>query len=385
MISTLCITAILVFALDAQIFPSVLTELSDNSYKQGMILSFMYFLFPITSGYSGFLSEKVGKPLILSIGSVLMALPFLLGSYFTDINSRILFALLFGIGGGIIEGQGSALLSDLHKDKERSILNISQSFYCLGAASGPLLISLYFRYNTSPALSTILLLFGSLTLGLAPFFLWAYFALHKKSSVLKKNIRNRGKVLFLKDKAFIYLCVAIFLYVAAEGGTIGWLSTYGVIHLSLNLSQAPLLLTVLWTGLGISRSIVGFINIPISDGNLLVLSGLSMIFFQIAAFLFTNLLLVGIMIFCLGLSMGSVWPTLVSIAGRIYKHRSGVAIGIMVGSGALALPIIQPIISILSSIPSFQLRGALMSLSILGVISLFLYKRIVKHETYIYG
>jgi len=132
---------------------------------------------------------------------------------------------------------------------------------------------------------------------------------------------------------FRLLCLTIFLYVAAEIGTASWLARYGVEYLSMSLKTAPLLITFFWIGLGITRLIVGVVPIKISDFKLVTICFISAFTFQLLSFIFLNKYAVFISITLLGASLGTVWPTLVSIAGRFFKDKSGSAVGIMVAAG----------------------------------------------------
>ncbi len=376
MITAIAYFAIFFFAVDAQIYPSIITEVAHTSLGQGLILSSSYLLFPVTSVVAGYFADRIGKPIVLSIGAVVMAVPFILGGFLPLLQLRIIFALAFGIGGGIVEGQASALLTDLHPDRERSVLNISQVFFCLGAAGGPFFISLLYRLVPDITVRSLLLGFGFASLVLFPLFLLLGFynrgrTIHHTEAPIKSLFKN---------KIFRLLCLSIFLYVSAEIGTAGWLARYGVDHLSMSMDTAPLLITFFWIGLGITRFIVGVVPLKISNFNLVTICLSFAFIFQIATFLFLNKYFVFIGITLLGAGMGSVWPTLVSIAGKYFRDKSGSAVGIMVAAGAMGIPVTSLIVSGLSSIPFLRLRGTLLLLALLLAANIVLVRYIRKAD-----
>ncbi len=374
MITALAYFAICFFAIDAQIYPSIITEVAQTTLGQGLILSSSYFLFPVTSVAAGYFADRLGKSYVLALGGIIMAIPFILGGLLPVLQLRIIFALAFGIGGGIVEGQSSALLTDLHPDRERSVLNISQLFYCIGAAGGPFLISLLYRWFPDMQVRSVLLGFGFTSLVLFPLFLAS--GLYRKEKQ-EHHPAAPIKTLF-SNRTFRLLCFAMFLYVSVEMGTVSWLVRYGVDYLSMSLQSAPLLMTFYWVGLGITRFTVGVFPLKISNFTLVTINIAFAFVFQLASFLFLNKYMLFIGITLLGCSIGPVWPTLVSIAGKYFKDKSGSAVGIMVASGAMGIPIISLMISGLSSVPFILLRGSLLIIALFYVGNLILVRYIRK-------
>lgn len=376
MITALAYFAIFIFAVDAQIYPSIITEVTRSPIGQGLILASSYLLFPVTSVAAGYVADRTGKHVVLSIGAVVMAVPFVLGGFLPLLQLRIVFALAFGIGGGIIEGQTSALLTDLHPDRERAVMNISQVFFCLGAAGGPFLISLLYRFIPGLTVRSLLLGFGFTSLVLFPLFLLLGF--YNRGEKMEHPAAPM-KSLF-SNKTFRLMCLSIFLYVSAEIGTAGWLARYGVEHLGMSLQTAPLLITFFWIGLGITRFIVGVVPLKITNFNLVTICLSSALVFQLLTFIFLNKYFVFISITLLGCSLGTIWPTLVSIAGKYFRDKSGSAVGLMVASGAMGIPIISLVVSGLSSIPFLRLRGTLLLLSLLLAANIVLVQFIRKTD-----
>ena len=367
MITVSCLIAILILAVNSQVFPSLLSGLGGPSLQQGLLLSSLFLLFPFASVAAGYAADRSSKRQLIILGLLLMAAAFVLSALFDRIQARTLAVLLFGLGAGIIESQSSALLSDRYPGRERSIMNISQSFFSAGAAGGPLLIALVYRLKPGTGAATFLWAAAALsTLMIGLFFLG-----HERPD-RQERPQPAGFIEMIKKPDLQLLALVIFLYVAAEIGTAGWLAKYTGLYLDLSAELAPIAITIFWAGLGISRVLAGVLPHPVSDRVLLAGSLAFTLVAQVFTFLSGSLVPILIGIGLIGLGMGAVWPTLVAIAGRLFRESSGTAVGIMVAAGGLGTPVIQPIIGLLSDPNRLGLRFTLLGLALLTLVNLVL-------------
>lgn len=359
MTTLLCYAIILVFATGAQVFPSLLTQVEGTAIEHGTLLSSLYLLFPLTSGAAGYLADRIGKRTVLLVGAGVMGIPFAVAATFASLWVWIGAVLLFGVGAGVLEGQASALLCDANPGRERAVLNTSQLFYSAGAAGGPFLIALAINRRPETATSLVLWLAAAMCASLV-----GWIALSRSPvGVAAAPAPVRLKVL-VRDPIWRLLCVAIFLYVAVEAGTAGWIAKYARETLSVSASLAPVALGVFWAGLGVSRAIVGFIRLRMPDRTLLLVMTMAGLLVHVLAFLARSPGIAFALFFILGFCWGTVWPTLVSVAGRRFRSSSGAAIGLMAAAGATAIPATQFVVGWLTSILSIGPRGALLCLAI---------------------
>jgi fucose permease len=313
----LCLHAILVFAVDAQVFPSVLTKIASDSVQQGHLLSSFFLLFPLSSVLSGVMSDRIGKKAVLITGALFLALPFAVSASVEQFWIRVLAVLLFGLGIGAVESQSAAFLADIHPGKERSVINISQLFFSIGAAGGPFLIALAFRLNPDLRLSsllwTIAAVTGTVVIG--------FFFLGDGRST-GPAIERGGFRRVLRDPFGRLLLVAMFFYAATEMGTAGWLPKYAEVYLHFSSGVAPVSLTLFWAGLGFSRALVGFLFHHTRDAHLLMMAlGITLIA-RIAAFTVNLPVASMALFFFIGVGMGTVWPTFVAMIGTRFKESS---------------------------------------------------------------
>ncbi len=91
---------------------------------------------------SGTLTEKFGSKLIFPLG-VLFVLPFLLLSSATNNYTMVLFlSLVAGMGHGLTDTSGVAVIYDCYPKNFSSMLSLNQTFFSLGNTLSPFVISL---------------------------------------------------------------------------------------------------------------------------------------------------------------------------------------------------------------------------------------------------
>jgi FHS family glucose/mannose:H+ symporter-like MFS transporter len=388
MITALSLAAMFLLAVDGQVFPSILTRLGGSSVQEGLLLAALFVFFPLSSVAAGTLSDRIGKRGVVAAGILLVASSFAFSGTFADIRARTLAVLLFGLGGGVVESQISALLSDLNPNRERAVMNLSQTMFSAGAAGGPFLITLVSTLHRELSLSPLLwtvaginfLLFGLFILGpLLPGprrgAAAAKLSTHSTARAIGQHPREDQpgeRLPLLREPLLWILAAGVFLYVAAEMGTAGWLAKFGETELGLRRELAPLCLTLFWGGLGVSRTVLGVGRITWSDRAVLVGSLILTLAGQAAAFTLRSPWAVMVAIATAGFGMGGVWPTLVALAAARFRRSSGTAVGIVVAAGALAIPIVQLLVGQLSRPGLLGLRNSLLGLSLLTLLDLVL-------------
>ena len=354
--------AILVLSVNGQVFPAVLSQINATSFEQGILLSFLFIMFPFTSAAIGLLTDRVGKRFVLAGGALLLGIPFLISAFVGSFWVRTFAVILFGIGMGTVEGQTSALLSDSFPGKERSVMNISQTFFSIGAAGGPFLIVVLYRLFPSMDLFAIFL-----TAGLLGIFLSVGFLFLKTERAMAPSAVNINLHDLLSDRNWKLLAAGLFAYVASEMGTVSWLAKYGTNFLGLSVKTGPVCIALFWTGLGISRFAVGSGFNRFKSRHILLFSFSLTLMFQLLAFSTLKLWVVFPSILFMGIGMGPVWPTIVSVAGARYSGSNGFVVGALIAMGGLAVSAVQPLIGFLAKQEVLGLRYALLSLSLLTV------------------
>jgi FHS family glucose/mannose:H+ symporter-like MFS transporter len=368
--SFLCLYSIFVLALCDQVFPSILTSIGKTTYQQGLFLSSLFLLLPFSYAFAGLAADRMGKKAILTIGALFLAIPFAIASQVGNVWIQIASVVLFGVGMGSVEGQASALLSDTHPGKERSILNLSQVFFCFGAAGGPFLISLAFRLIPDLGVPTLLMAAAAVAFSVV----LGFFTL-KDSHRPYGAVPLSGFKRVLLDKVGRLLLVSMFLYVTVERGIAGWIVKYMEEQFFFEKTAAPFSLTTFWGGMAVSRVIVWLFLPRLRDTHLLGVALLLTLIFQVFIFAVADPSTVLFFLFLFGFGMGTVWPTIIGMVGARFRKSSGSAVGLVAASGAAAVPVIHQVIGILSQERFFGLRASLSGLTLVTALNVFIVYR----------
>lgn len=369
-----CPFLICIFAFCGQVFPTVLSKLSTDSLEQGLLLTALNIFFPFAAWFSGVLADRYGKPPILIVGCLVMSLPFFLASVVAGAGALLLCMLFFGIGGGTVESQSTALLCDVNPGRERRIVSLSQAFFCLGAMAGPFLIAGVYRLYPDLSLTPILLAVGGLAV-VGAFFL---IPLRRLPVVHSSDAAAAPLPRVAYSGELALFTISIFLYVAAEMGLAGWLVIYGSEYYGLGIETAPFLLTCFWAGQAVMRVLFSVVHLPVSDRTILYGSLAGTVVFHALTLATGNVTVLFIAVTLLAVSMGGFWPTMVGMAGARFRGNSGVAVGVVVGLGGLGSSLIQIVIGSLSKIPALGLRGALVFLFVLMLINWLIVRKLTQ-------
>jgi len=322
------------FAATVNIVAAALIHISNSYQLEVEALGRLYLLeflgFYIAVLFGGYLSDKYGKKIPLIIGSILMAFGTGGFSFSHTLFAGAIFLFLFGAGGGLIEGMGTALVRDLFPANPRKMLNFSQAFFCIGALGGPILAGHLLDCNVSWRL-----IFGLFAILICPLiFAYKYLCFPTISTRTGVNIKNVVKI--IKDWKFIFLNIIMFLYVGAEMGIASWVCVFLSKTFNITASEYGLALAAFWLGLISGRLLCGAILARISDKILILISLSASIVFQILALGTNNPSAAAILYFLVGLSLACIWPTIISMVSGLFPHYSSTAIGVTVGSGGLA-------------------------------------------------
>jgi fucose permease len=159
----------------------------------------------------------------------------------------------------------------------------------------------------------------------------------------------------------------MFLYVAPEMGTAGWIAKFAEDAFSLSAAVSPLALALYWGGFSASRALFGSFFHRMKNIHLLLFSLTLALTTHFGAFLSPPALNAFGFIFLVSFGMGCIWPTLVTMTGSRFRETSGSAVGLIIASGAAATPITQWVIGILSRDSAFGLRYTLLGLGLFHV------------------
>ncbi len=266
--------------------------------------------------------------LIVSTLLLMLGLVFLVASE----NMNILRAGIFlvGFGGGVINGETNALVSDIYNDDKRGRkLSILGACYCIGALVWTLASSLSsdFRITTY--------VFAAIMFLSAVFFVFVKFPSAKLAA---DNDSAGAGVLtgfassfkFLKYRALVLIAIVLFFQSALEG-TNGSFTTSFLTNTpdGLDIKQATLSLTVFTIGMMLGRFALAALMKAMSK---IMVLNLYMIIGVVGMLLLVvfpaSIALVFLAMALVGFGIGATYPVMLGYLGSIFRRQSGAAFSI---------------------------------------------------------
>lgn len=338
-------TGILLFGVSMVIIGSLLpvlkTRLGMSDIAAGSLFSILPIGLLVGSVSFGPIVDKFGYRWVLSVAALLLALGFFGVAHSDSLNLLRASIFFFGLGGGVINGGTSALVSDLSEGKNKIInLNWLGMFYGIGAFSMPMILS---RINEIHY-TTVINVVSAISLLIAVVFLLINYPL----TVQKEKISIKLIPVFVKNKLFMAICFYLFFQSAFEAIINNWSVSFFIDKLDTPQSRALMALSISVLGLIIMRILTGsvfknwhhFRVVKLS----LVLFMLGLICLIMPSSYYVYLL--GMLLIGGGLAPG--FPVMLGVAGEIFKGVSGTAFSFAMLIGLTGNIIINYLIGILT-------------------------------------
>ncbi len=322
-------------------------------------VSVQFLGFFVTCLFLGILSDRFGKKRML-IGACISAclgalgwtlapglvepLRKLLENCGTDCSREMLAvisvsvgALLLGAGGGVMESMGAAILTDLHPDRSKYYMNVSQVAYCVGAILPTVAIGKLYPMGVSWKWAFGMTSAGSLVMAL----LCLPLCLPKMSQGRAGHGDFKSTLRVIPSVAVPSICC--FCYVFPEMATATFLGIYLKNHLHAPESMSIFCLPMFWTAVVVGRMVCAYL--PQKQRYEYVISAFMLMAGIIAASqLWVSTWQVSMVLFVLiGLAFSGTWPMIVSLASTRNLEDSGTAAGITISTGSLGC-ILNPIV-----------------------------------------
>ena len=206
------------------------------------------------------------------------------------------FIVPLGLGGGLIESFGSVMVSSYEKPNSSKLLNISQIFYCIGAITAPLMVSL-FLYMGFPW-RMIFIIFGALVFMIMCIFLF----LTRQDPGTRGLVLKEAKVKvpLLNDRLFYFLAATLFTYVTFESIIAFWLPVYYEKGLARSVSTSAMCLSIFWVGLISGRGMITILPGYYTLWPAMIIGGTIVCLCSLCASFIQNSFLVTVFVFCAG-------------------------------------------------------------------------------------
>ena len=302
------------------VLPILKVRLGLNDLEAGGLFSILPFGLLIGSVFFGPLGDKYGYRWVLATACIFLAIGFIGIAHAHILTILRVCIFLFGVGGGVINGATSALISDLSSDdKKIANLNLLGVFFGLGAFGMPIVLSMISESSYVAAMNIV----AATSVLIAILFLLISYPI----TVQKENVSFKLIPLFFKNKLFLIICFFLFFQSAFEAIINNWSVSYFTQHLQVSQNQALIALSFSVLGLTLMRILTGGIFRNISTKNLIRLAflflstGVICLFIQTPSSIYINIF--GLFLIGAGLSPG--FPVMLGLTGNMYKEISGTA------------------------------------------------------------
>ncbi|MBM3793802.1 MAG: MFS transporter [Acidobacteria bacterium] len=350
------ILAIFVYGIIAAMFGTIIPALAKkfllSDTQAGFIFTAQALGMTIASISVGPLIDNKGKKpaLLLGLGLVAAALYGLANASGDEMT--VIFAVVLGVGGGIIVTGANALVSDINPEKRTSVMNGLNLFFGLGGMVTPLLASNLLS-GDPVKLAYFAAVLTTVTLGV-------HFATKMPAPTGERGFKA-GEMGALLSQPVLYLLAAfLFLYVGAEVSVWNWLAKH-LIAIGVSESSA---LNILGTGFAlgilIGRVFVARVLMDIPAPAVTLGAAVLMAITTYAMLQTNDPTMAGVAVFCAGLAMAPVFPTTLAMVGDAFPRATATAMGIVITCGWIGLLVMSPIIGSVAS--SSGLRTALLIL-----------------------
>ncbi len=309
------------------ILPYIINEGGLSFSFQGTLLSINQIGNLLAVWLSGFLPYAIGRKkstFILGsgivIGFVIMVLtgnPLLL---------LIAFVCL-GVGRGTMSNITNVLVGQYAGNKAAG-LNLLHASFAIGAFISPFIVVICGNLWRVPAIIISIGMFSALLL----------FLKSDLSNSKAKKTKDDGTI--PHSFSFWLNTAILFCYLCGESTFMGWLVTYLLGQGIFPSSLANAMASLLWLMILLSRLITAALSKKLKKERIILFLGSGMLIFTTILVNTTSSVLAAISVLCIGLSMGGIYPTVLSTNEAKY-NKSTVATGTCIAVatiGAVAMP-----------------------------------------------
>ncbi len=366
MLIVAAILAIFVYGMIAAMLGTILPEFSQRfnlSPKQNGNIALAQALGLIAASiYTGPLIDSQGTKAGLLLGLGLAALALLLLPRSNGYGSVMFYLLLLGLGGGSIVTGAFALAGSIHTGSwsTASIFNVVNLFFGLGGMATPFIAANLFKKN-AVALCYFAGIVAAATLVL-------HAATSMPAATIGFELSKAGTV--IGSPVFWLLAAMLFLYVSCEVGVWNWMARH-LISQGIDEGKALNILSLGFAlGITLGRVAVAPILGPISPQMVTLGAAVAMIITLLVAIRAKQPAVAGVAVFCAGLAMAPVFPTVNALANS-YKAFEGVqatAMGLCQTFGWTGLAVSSGIIGAVAGGDPKRLKSALLILPLFSAL-----------------
>jgi len=304
-----------------------------SPYQTGLLVSAQNVGFMGAVLVAGALADGMDKARLMSAGSLVLAVSFFFYYVWPAYALNLAIMAVIGAGIGIYEGTADAMLLGLHSRRQGLHVSVNHFFVTFGCLGTTLyLIFLQTGWRRSMVQS------AAIVLALAALFL---FSRAGRGAADTTTLRQR--IAFLKTQGVLAVLLVLAVFgCGIELGLTGLLTGFLMELRGYGQAASKIGLVLFLAGIAAGRVVLGFVS-----GRASLPAMVTGLFAAAAAcssvLFFVRLPLVGtaVMLLLMGMAVSSLFPLLITMAGRLFKDMSGTALGIVklgVPIGGIVIP-----------------------------------------------
>jgi fucose permease len=361
MLIVAAILAIFVYGMIAAMLGTILPEFSQRftlSPKQNGSIALVQALgLIVASVCAGPLIDSQGTKAGLLLGLGLAAAALFLLPRSTGFGSIAFYLLLLGLGGGCIVNGAFALAGSMGGNTARTF-NLVNLFFGLGGMATPFIAANLFKRN-----AVKLCYFAG---GVAAVTVALHAVTAMPPAKIGFDLSQVGGV--LGAPVFWLLGAMLFLYVSAEVGVWNWMARH-LIAQGIPEGRALNILSLGFAlGITLGRVAVAPVLGSISPKVVTLAAALLMVVTLLVALRSKDAVVAGVAVFCAGLAMAPVFPTVNSMASEAFPAVKATAMGLCQTFGWTGLAVSSGIIGAIAGGDPKRLQKALLILPLFSAL-----------------
>ena len=342
-----------------------------SPYQTGLLVSAQNVGFICAVLVAGALADSTDKARLMSVGSLVLAVSFFFYYAWPAYVLNLVIMAFIGVGIGIYEGTADAMLLSLHSRRQGLHVSVNHffvTFGCLGTTMYLIFLQMGWRRSMVQSAAVVLALS-------------AVFLFSRAGRGAADRTALRQRIAFLKTQGVLAVLLILAVFgCGIELGLTGLLTGFLMELRGYDQVASKIGLVLFLAGIAAGRVALGFLSgrasLPVMLTGLFAAAAAcsSVLFFVRLPFAGTAVMLV-----LTGMAVSSLFPLLITMAGRLFRDMSGTALGIVklgVPIGGIVIPFA---LSMATRAWSFQLSlGIFPVLAAAGLILLLVSGRIIR-------
>ena len=310
------------FIVMGSVLPSITAKYSLDPIGASSLVTFLPLGVLLGSLIFGPIVDRFGYKNLLIISAFITAMGLAGLSFFDRLNLLRFSIFMIGFGGGMLNGETTALVTDIYDDSERNAkLSLLSVFYGVGALLPPFLLGIlskYYSYETFLRGTGIFILLCIL-----------YFAFvrfpnpkHAQGFPVKKSLA------LLKEPILLLSSLIFFFQSGLEGLFNNWTTSYLTAKTAISQEDIIFTLTFLVLGVTLTRLALTFLLKSANPYTVLTVGMMATFAGSILLYYSTGFTMAAGSMFLVGCGLSGVAPIVFGFIGAHYRETSGTAIGI---------------------------------------------------------